>query len=515
MAAGLDRHAVVRGLEDAARTGIVEEPAEPGEACRFTHELVRRAIYDRITDVRRAELHLRVGEALERVHQGDLARILPQLAHHFALAAPLDGVERAVGYNRRAAAAAAEAGAYEEAAATLSTALELGVADPRERGRVEVELANQLRQTGKRPEADAVLSSVLDTAAGLEDRGLAAEALLVLLGRQLGDPQVDPEAMRRDAEAAIEVFRQLGDPRGLARARRRQAHAWQCEGRWNEACAELERARIDADAVGDEETRRDVLGTLASSLCHGPTPVGEAIRRCEALRAPHGRDRVLDAIVMRCLSSLYAMAGRFDDARNSVERSSLVLDELDHMTHSGIYRTHAAVTRELLGDRAGARKELLARWQRKAGWDHTPDRRAMASAYYVALLYCDDGCWDDAERCLDYGRDVPVARSFRTGLARGLAARARVAAHRGDPVEAVGLARRGVELADQSDNLNLRARVWLALAEVLRANGNHPEADGAVAEALRLYEAKGNVVAAERVTLGPQTRAGAASGITL
>ena len=39
-------------------------------------------------------------------------------------------------------------------------------------------------------------------------------------------------------------------------------------------------------------------------------------------------------------------------------------------------------------------------------------------------------------------------------------------------------------------------RAWLALAEVQLHNGDAVEADAAVAAALRLYEAKGNVAAA-------------------
>ena len=77
-----------------------------------------------------------------------------------------------------------------------------------------------------------------------------------------------------------------------------------------------------------------------------------------------------------------------------------------------------------------------------------------------------------------------------------LAGRARLAAHRGQHDEAVALARAAVELAEQTDMLNLRARIWLALAEVQRAAGNGAEADAAVATALELYEQKGNVAAA-------------------
>ena len=49
------------------------------------------------------------------------------------------------------------------------------------------------------------------------------------------------------------------------------------------------------------------------------------------------------------------------------------------------------------------------------------------------------------------------------------------------------------------DYLNLRALLWLALAEVQTANGRSAEAGAAVTAALELYEQKGNIAAAARV----------------
>jgi hypothetical protein len=56
-----------------------------------------------------------------------------------------------------------------------------------------------------------------------------------------------------------------------------------------------------------------------------------------------------------------------------------------------------------------------------------------------------------------------------------------------------------VEVADRSDRLNLRGRVWVALAQMRRDGGEPAEAEDAIAAALRLYEAKGNVAAAAHV----------------
>ena len=70
-------------------------------------------------------------------------------------------------------------------------------------------------------------------------------------------------------------------------------------------------------------------------------------------------------------------------------------------------------------------------------------------------------------------------------------------ARRGDAEGALALAREGVGLAEETDSLNLQGDAWLDLAEVLRLGVGEPEADDSVEHALRLYEAKGNVVSAD------------------
>src|SRR5262249_24110678 len=72
-AAGLDEAHLLAALDEAVRNGILEEVPAATLAYRFTHELVRRALYDRLSGVRRAELHLRVGDALEAQSSRSLA----------------------------------------------------------------------------------------------------------------------------------------------------------------------------------------------------------------------------------------------------------------------------------------------------------------------------------------------------------------------------------------------------------------------------------------------------------
>ncbi|HEX8976534.1 MAG TPA: AAA family ATPase [Solirubrobacteraceae bacterium] len=173
-ASGLPEPVLVDALDEAVRSGIVEELARTRLAYRFTHELVRRAVHDRLTGVRQAELHLKMGEALEAAI-GRSARALPDLAYHFAAAAPLGEVRRAIDYNIRAARAATEALAFDEAADVLRTALELGIEDAGERAEVLLELGTVLHRAGKAFDAQ----DAFDSAAGIARRLGDAE----LLGR--------------------------------------------------------------------------------------------------------------------------------------------------------------------------------------------------------------------------------------------------------------------------------------------------------------------------------------------
>ena len=84
---------------------MIEEVPGHTLAHRFAHELVRRALYDRLAAGRRAELHLRIAEALDERASDGSARALGDVAHHFAAAAPIGGTDRAVEYSLLAAAA--------------------------------------------------------------------------------------------------------------------------------------------------------------------------------------------------------------------------------------------------------------------------------------------------------------------------------------------------------------------------------------------------------------------------
>ena len=161
-------------LDEAVSSGMIEELPSRGLTYRFTHELVRRSLYDGLSAVRRAELHLRVGEALERSG----ARSVADLAHHFAAAAPFGGVERGIEYNVRAARAASGALDFDAAAERLRVALELGIERPAERAALLLELGMARHRAGRAVDALGAFAEAAMIAAELGDAELLAQAAI-------------------------------------------------------------------------------------------------------------------------------------------------------------------------------------------------------------------------------------------------------------------------------------------------------------------------------------------------
>jgi DNA-binding CsgD family transcriptional regulator/tetratricopeptide (TPR) repeat protein len=343
-AAGLSEPDLLAALDEAVRSAMIEELP--------SRRLVRRALYDRLSAVRRAEMHLRVGEALERSEDRS-GRTLADLAHHFAAAAPLDRAHRGIEYNVRAARAAAAAVSFDEAATRLRTALELGIESRATRAEVFLELGTASHRAG-----DAV------------------DAL---------------EAFKETAAIA----RELGNGELLARA----AIGYE-EACWRPGIADrgaVELLEEAATALGDDnpELRAGLLSGLARGLVfQGEHERGAIVRTNAIALARQLRDPVPLATVLvrsywsRGTSSLDEILAMLTEAVDVGEE----LGDTEILAEAMAWRVPTFVA---LGDLESARREvaaLLATAQQTA----QPFILHVAEHYGSSIALC-DGRLDEAE----------------------------------------------------------------------------------------------------------------------
>jgi tetratricopeptide (TPR) repeat protein len=487
-------------------------PAE--DAFRFCHLLVRDAAYEALPKRSRAELHERFAGWLEKhgaglverdeligYHLQQAHRYLKELGAREGELAPLG--ERAAEHLAAAGRRAALCGDFHAVANLTERALALGIGDPEERVRLEIDLAKALWETGRIGESEALLSSTREAAAGLPERGLAERALVrSLTARLFSDPTLSSTEVVAAAERAIETFEALGDTLGLAEAEDLLGDALSREGRIEEGREARQRAVVHARAAGATGIVQRIVERTALGLCYGKGSVGDGLVRIGELISQNEDDRVLRAVLGRYLACSLAMAGRFDESRAELDASAAVLVEAEPTNTTWETRQRVAYAKELAGDAAGAEEELTALFEHfRDSRGEGSEGRALQMAARLALLQCDQGRWDEAAKTLVYGQEVdelvPVAG--RPYVFLRLAARARVVAHRGNHDEALALGLTGADLADGWNWPNDDARVRLAYAEVLRAAGETDEADSEVHRALELYDRKGNIAAAERV----------------
>jgi DNA-binding SARP family transcriptional activator len=196
-------------VEESVNAHVIAEVPGVYGRCSFTHSLIRQTLYDGLTATRRARLHLRVGEALERLEEGSDEPPLAELAHHFCLAPPARGAIKAVQYAERAARQASGVLAYEEAARHYEVALQaLEQAGGDGARRCELLLACGDAQTKA---ADVMTARATFREAGDAARALGSARLLALaaLGygaaHQMAGGVVDEAVVRLLEEALVAV----------------------------------------------------------------------------------------------------------------------------------------------------------------------------------------------------------------------------------------------------------------------------------------------------------------------
>jgi DNA-binding CsgD family transcriptional regulator len=249
-------------VDSATAAGLVEAVEGWSGRYSFVHSLTREAVLDRMPSTRRATLHARAAEALERQPAQD--SLVPRLAHHYLVAHILGYHDQALHYTRKAGELAATSLAFEEAATWFERAASLPECDSAVQAELLFAAAANYVRAGRFPQARAIYERLahmadpmvrLAAAMGFEDTnwrpGLTDARAADLLSSALEDSHLD-----QDDDRYVRALASLGRAFAL--------------------CGETDRARdiggraIDlARRLGDEAT----LGhALTTSLWHGITP---------------------------------------------------------------------------------------------------------------------------------------------------------------------------------------------------------------------------------------------------
>jgi DNA-binding SARP family transcriptional activator len=342
--------------------------------------------------------------------------------------------------------------------------------------------------------AERVLTEAVEAAATSGDRRLAATAL-VQRGflRLFTGSDVQPRELIDAADRAIAVFDELHDELGLARAWRLvgQAHYL---GRRVAACVDAsERALQHVLTAGDLFEEREIVEWLVIALLLGPTPGAEAIPRCELLLEQTAGRPLQQAQVLGALAPLLAMAGRSAEADEVLARGSRIMEEAgEWIWVVSFWRSMVFLWRN---DPLTAERELrpgyeaLKRIGEKSHFSSLA--HGLANAVYM------QGRYDETE---ELTRECELACRPNDVHSQILwrSTRAKVLARREEFEAALDLAHEAVAIASDGDFLPAHAGANEDLAKVLHMAGRPDEAAAALADSIRLYELKGNTVAAQR-----------------
>ena len=489
--------------------GPHEESLIGEETFRFLHALIRDAAYGGLLKRTRAELHVGFVDWVEQA-AGD--RILEyeeirgyhlEQAYHIRseLGVPDADVEtlgrRAASYlgaaGRRALARGdlpAADNLLRRAAATLPHGDPLAV-------ELLVEAGEALVDLGELVQADEALGSAIDQAMSRGDTISALGARIVRMRLHYETEGEDPEGtLLQDVEAAVKEFEREEDHMGLIRASHLLLLMHWTAGRHGAAEQAALKTIEHARAVGDRTREIRILPALATCSTYGPTPVEEAAALCAHLLEEVGGDQKADALIRASLARLEAMRGNFDEARQLYRRSRSTLEEFGWNLFAALTSIDSGAVELMAKDPVSAESELRRDFERL---DAMGERNYIATtAAYLAFALLLQGRYEEADGFVTFS-ETTAAPDDLTSQFLWRQFRSRLLSIDDKHEEAIAMARRAVELTDETEETESQGNSRLDLAHVYARAGMIGEAEAAFREAQERFERKGIVVLVDDV----------------
>ncbi|HSR28765.1 MAG TPA: hypothetical protein VLR51_09930, partial [Actinomycetes bacterium] len=503
------------GLQELVRLDLIRAdhgptsaplPPNSGPGYRFRHATIKTVAYERLPDDRRAELHERYADWLERETEDRRSQFDEIVGHHFyeayRYARRLDpGGDQMKELARRAGERYAVAG--QRAAvrgdtrlvqAWLGRAVRLLPAEHPLRLSALPPLAEAQQSNGKLTEATRAYQELARSATAVGNEGLALHATIGRLGiTAVHDPRQFLQEGRDEVELAIAAFERLGDRLGLAKAWHLLAYLDWTRGRLTQAEAAAERARALAREAKDPGWEANAIGMHCLTLYWGPLPLEVVERRSREALAEAERSGVssLAATAYRVLARVAAHRGDLDEARRFVEAATAITREEGSLLPRAVDCISRAMVDMLAGDLPAAEEVLRNGYRQLEEMGGTGPRVNVAAL--LARVRLQRNRNDDAE---DITRTVErlAAPDQADAQIKWRSIRAIAIARRGEHAEAERLAREALYLAGKTDQLDSRAEAHVDLAEVLLLSGRGRESGHELERAIALFQEKGNEV---------------------
>jgi len=451
-------------LFDLARRGLLRPDAAGEQGFRFSHALIRDAVYEAMPKALRATLH---EAAAKHVASIAVAGFHLERAYQLRLELGIRDTQLGERAGRLLGRAGQEAVGHGDVPSGISlferACAVLPQADPQVPLLLTSLGAAQVN-AGDTAAAASTLDAALEAAVALGDRAAELHARIERQFVRMFAEATPPDESTALATAAIPELQELGDELALARAWWLQSSADLAACRWRARAQSIEQAldharRADAGA----EMVGTLAGLLAQALLHGPTPVPEALDRVDRLRSELRLDPAQTAPVLTSRAGLLAMAGTVDEARAELGLAAALNEEFGLRFRRATQSFVAAQIELVAGDLEVAERELRA--SSKALAEYGAATSATTHRALLAEVLCSRGSNDEAEAearrvAVDaVAGDVLTQVLWRTALARTLA-------RRGDADEAGGLADQALVLCEGIEFPFLQVLAFAAAAEV-------------------------------------------------
>ena len=496
-----------RNLQTLVAKGLVQRgpPGRiPAEEYSFRHILIQEAAYRAIPKSLRAELHQRFADWLEAVVSDPFPGQSEILGYHLEQSVryrnelrPADPQSaalslRAAAHLDTAGCAAHDRGDDVAAVNLLDRAAALLPADDLALGRLYTNLGSALIEAGQFEKAKATLDHAqhITDVNGDECQHAHArvESFLLYLKVNPGEAAVD---IARALPGLRSDFAAFNDDRGICNTLQLEGALHWSHSRSAAAEYAWQRAADYARKANDRRQLADIFSWLASAALWGPTPAPEGIRRCKGYLDEIGNHPIGRAEILLNLAGLHAMQDDFTAAQAALGTAKSMLETLGP-TMTATMIQPAALIAMLAGDPVTAERYLRVEYDSLYEMGERRFLPSTAAELARAIAAQGPSRYDEAIELLTLSREA-AAEDDLSPQAVGQGLYARILADRGSCREAEELARSAVALAAQTDLLSEHADTLLELSHVLAAAGQIPEAHAIAAEALDLYQRKGNL----------------------